>query len=67
MEVITGQGKVKGSISYDASGEKYYKFQGIPYAKPPIGLLRFKVFPFFFIRIKVIFRHLNLLKNGWAF
>ncbi|XP_064213262.1 alpha-esterase like protein E1 isoform X1 [Tribolium castaneum] len=40
--VTTVQGQLKGTTSLDSSGEKYYKFQGIPFAKPPVGLLRFK-------------------------
>ncbi|XP_044253151.1 uncharacterized protein LOC123004101 [Tribolium madens] len=40
--VTTVQGKLEGTTCVDSSGEKYYKFQGIPYARPPVGLLRFK-------------------------
>ncbi|XP_050307837.1 juvenile hormone esterase-like isoform X2 [Anthonomus grandis grandis] len=35
-------GKVRGEICQDARGGKFYSFTGIPYAKPPIGPLRFK-------------------------
>lgn len=44
-EVIVSvvQGKLKGKISTDYAGNKFYSFQGIPYAKPPVGNLRFKV------------------------
>lgn len=37
------QGKLCGRIAKDANGNDYKSFQGIPYAKPPIGKLRFKV------------------------
>lgn len=37
------QGQLKGKIALDYCGEKYFSFQGIPYAKPPLGNLRFKV------------------------
>lgn len=37
------QGKLKGKMCVDAKGKNFYSFQGIPYAKPPIGELRFKV------------------------
>lgn len=36
-------GKLKGKTGTDLTGKQYYAFQGIPYAKPPIGNLRFKV------------------------
>ncbi|XP_044731321.1 uncharacterized protein LOC123294263 [Chrysoperla carnea] len=36
------QGKLRGRIAKDANGNYYKSFQGIPYAKPPIGKLRFK-------------------------
>lgn len=40
------QGSLKGKIGTDYDGKKYYGFLGIPYAKPPIGNLRFKVIMF---------------------
>lgn len=39
----TSYGKVKGKIMTSCLGTKYYSFQKIPYAKPPIGELRFRV------------------------
>ena len=41
---IPSLGKVIGSFSSSSNGRKYSAFRGIPYAKPPIGELRFKVF-----------------------
>jgi hypothetical protein len=41
--VTTKQGKLKGKKVMTANGVAYYSFKGIPYAKPPIGALRFKV------------------------
>ncbi|KAF5273125.1 hypothetical protein FQA39_LY07615 [Lamprigera yunnana] len=35
-------GILRGRIVTDYDGRNYYSFQGIPYAKPPIGTLRFK-------------------------
>lgn len=40
---ITGQGKVEGKLDIDRNGGMFNSFQGIPYAEPPLGNLRFKV------------------------
>jgi carboxylesterase type B len=37
------QGDLRGQKVITKSGLHYYSFQGIPYAKPPVGNLRFKV------------------------
>jgi len=44
MTVIIEQGSLQG-IHYKtlASNKPYVSFLGIPYAKPPVGNLRFKV------------------------
>lgn len=36
------QGELNGALC-DFRGEKYIAFKGVPYAKPPLGNLRFKV------------------------
>jgi len=36
-------GLVKGVVSYSRGGRQYYEYLGIPYAKPPVGELRFEV------------------------
>ncbi|GIX75107.1 esterase FE4 [Caerostris extrusa] len=36
------QGLVIGRILKTSNGRDFYAFRGIPYATPPIGLLRFK-------------------------
>lgn len=41
--VTISQGKLKGSTLKSRNGRKFKAFQGIPYAKPPINDLRFKV------------------------
>ena len=42
--VEVSQGKLQGKESKSIlNGNTYYSFLGIPYAKPPIGDLRFKV------------------------
>lgn len=38
------EGKLRGKTRVDYKGGKFYSFQSIPYAKPPIGDLRFKVY-----------------------
>ncbi|KAF5273124.1 hypothetical protein FQA39_LY07614 [Lamprigera yunnana] len=40
--VTVNCGILRGKIVTDYDGRHYYSFQGIPYAKPPIGTLRFK-------------------------
>lgn len=41
--VKTTQGLVKGIRKTSILGKYFYRFRGIPYAKAPIGDLRFKV------------------------
>ncbi|XP_053622030.1 juvenile hormone esterase isoform X2 [Plodia interpunctella] len=36
------QGELQGCVVTSPSGKAFYSFQGIPYAKPPLGSLRFK-------------------------
>lgn len=43
VTVTTNSGPVKGFKIASACDYRYYNFIGIPYAKPPIGDLRFKV------------------------
>lgn len=44
MVVISiAQGKLKGGETKTDDGVTYYEFLGVPYAKPPIGKLRFRV------------------------
>ncbi|XP_063836525.1 juvenile hormone esterase-like isoform X2 [Ostrinia nubilalis] len=40
--VTVEQGQLQGRVAASPSGKAYYSFQGIPYAKPPLGSLRFK-------------------------
>jgi carboxylesterase type B len=41
--VVVAQGDLRGKKVITKNGATYYSFQGIPYAKPPVGALRFKV------------------------
>ena len=38
----TSKGKIRGFVSQSPKGQTLLNFRGIPYAKPPIGELRFK-------------------------
>ena len=38
----TEYGKVKGIKRLNVYNDSYYSFEGIPYAQPPVGELRFK-------------------------
>lgn len=42
VKVRVNQGIVKGVIESLPDGRKFQRFSGIPYAKPPIGELRFR-------------------------
>jgi carboxylesterase type B len=42
VKVNVNQGTVKGIIETLPDGRKFQRFSGIPYAKPPIGKLRFR-------------------------
>jgi len=43
-EVTVEQGILRGKhVHSDESGRCYFSFQGIPYAAPPVGPLRFRV------------------------
>ncbi|KAF3424237.1 hypothetical protein E2986_12277 [Frieseomelitta varia] len=37
------QGRLRGIIEKTSYGDEYLAFRGIPYAKPPLGPLRFKI------------------------
>lgn len=42
--ICTKSGEIRGKINQTLFDQKlYYSFRGIPYAKPPIDELRFKV------------------------
>ncbi|CAB3233611.1 unnamed protein product [Arctia plantaginis] len=40
--VTVEQGQLQGRVGTSPNGKTFFSFQGIPYAKPPIGPLRFK-------------------------
>lgn len=46
MSVVVNvkQGKLEGSLCESVLGTSYFSFKGIPFAAPPLGPLRFKVF-----------------------
>jgi len=41
--VNTNYGKVVGMTATSREGREYFQFLGIPFAKPPVGRLRFEV------------------------
>lgn len=43
VTVTVEQGKLEGKTDIDFAGNVYYSFHGIPFAKSPVGKLRFKV------------------------
>jgi Carboxylesterase type B len=48
------QGDLRGRKIITKSGLQYYSFQGIPYATPPVGNLRFKVSIFILCKKKTV-------------
>nr|CAD7193720.1 unnamed protein product [Timema douglasi] len=42
LVIRTEEGSVRGRTRTSVWGDTYYSFQGIPYAEPPVGNLRFK-------------------------
>lgn len=75
--VQTNYGKVRGLYqTSDLIEKSFYSFRGIPYAKPPINELRFKVRRFLFFASYLLFcclkliieafntRHLSRLSHG---
>lgn len=46
--VETKLGNVRGTVMLSRNGAKFNAFLALPYAKPPIGELRFKVSTYFF-------------------
>lgn len=45
--VKISDGRLRGSVEKSIEGYSYKAFKGVPYAKPPIGQLRFKVNNYF--------------------
>jgi hypothetical protein len=41
--VTVAQGALRGREQTSKRRQTYYSFRGVPYAKPPVGALRFKV------------------------
>jgi len=41
--IQVAEGKLKGAVVHGCNNVRYFAFRGIPYAKPPVGELRFKV------------------------
>lgn len=41
--VVTPLGGIKGFYKHSFNGRKVMAFEGIPYAQPPVGELRFRV------------------------
>lgn len=53
--VETRVGKLRGKKETACNGTEYFSFNGIPYAKPPVGELRFRVSIPFLCSVTFIF------------
>lgn len=58
--VHVAQGNLRGQKVKTEAGATYYSFHAIPYAKPPVGPLRFKVSSIF-LAIKATYRCISVL------
>lgn len=58
--VTLSQGQLIGKISKNEHGKEYFSYLGIPYAKPPIGDLRFKVIHIYIFN----FNYFKLIVNN---
>ena len=58
--VRVAQGSLRGQKVKTEGGATYYSFHAIPYAKPPVGTLRFKV-SLIFLDIKGTYRWISVL------
>lgn len=69
--IETQYGPVKGIKKFGCYGDEYFSFQGIPYMKPPVGKLRFRVslqfMKYFNLFITTSHRTLNLQIIGRKF
>ena len=43
VNVCVTEGELRGTKAVNVSGTTFCSFKGIPYAKPPLGSLRFSV------------------------
>lgn len=56
ITIKSSHGEIVGVKMSSSYGFHYINFLGVPYAKPPIGSLRFKVrILFFFGKIEIVF------------
>lgn len=68
MVVISiAQGKLKGGETKTDNGVAYYEFLGIPYAKPPIGNLRFRVSKYIIYTIRLHPKQLGTTSNCFEY
>jgi len=63
QELEIAKGVIKGQILKSRNGRFYYSYTGIPYAKPPIGELRFKVYNLFVYIILYSYGHRSSERN----
>lgn len=68
IEVSVQQGRLAGASFVSRNGTEYYGFLGIPFAKPPLGELRFEVSNFFFFGLECKLDNMRKFNwNSWIF
>jgi len=65
--VTVSEGKLQGVVTYSRNGNEIYEYLSVPYAKKPIGDLRFEVWSFIICTIFCIYEQVNVIHQKFDF